>query len=75
MTTSGTAPPPSRCMLVERGVLTQCRRDENAARSVELDIVGVPHQQALEIADAIVEARQRHQPGLDRLPFVQRVDQ
>ncbi len=42
---------------------------------VEHDVVGVANEQSLQAAELVVEARERHQPLLDRLPLGKRIEQ
>src|SRR5882724_621029 len=51
-------------MLVEARVASQRGGNENAARAVELDVVGVTDKKPLQIADLLVERRKPHQSRL-----------
>jgi hypothetical protein len=62
-------------MLVERGVLAQRRRHQNAPRAVEFDVIGVSYEQTLQAANAPIETRQRHEARLDRFPLGDRIKQ
>src|SRR4051794_6319214 len=61
--------------LVESGVAAQCRRHEDAAGRIDVDLVGVADDQPLQASNAVVERRERHQLRLDRRPFGVGVDE
>src|SRR5208282_6359392 len=61
--------------LLEARVSAQRRRYQYAAGGIHHDIFGMADQQALQIANARIEAGQSHQFLLDRLPVGQRINQ
>ena len=62
-------------MLVKARVASQRGGNENAARAVELDVVGVTDEKPLQIADLVVERRKPHQSRLEGLPRLERINQ
>ena len=62
-------------VMLERRVLAQRGRDEDAAAAVDVDVVGETDEQPLQAADLGIERRQRHEARLDRLPRGARVDE